>query len=310
MRELKILVVDDDPDILELIEATLKEQFEVVTASNGKEAMEKLKLESPNLLVLDYVLPDTQGPQICKAIRKDTLLMNVPILMLTGKGEIEDKVFGLESGADDYMLKPFSPQELIARVRMLIRRSGANLDANPLTRLPGNVSINKELGEEIEKNNKFSVLYIDIDNFKALNDHYGFEQGDTVIKTTARILIDAIHLKGSVNDFIGHIGGDDFVIITSLELAEGIAKKIIADFDKVSPRFFEEKERIRGYIESKGRDGQIHKFSFPTISIGIVSNLNRTFTHTAQISSLGAEMKGLAKKFPESKYIFDKRTPL
>ncbi|MDD3296269.1 MAG: response regulator [Candidatus Omnitrophica bacterium] len=308
MRELKILVVDDDPDILELIDATLKEQFEVITASDGKEAMEKLRTDSPNLLVLDYMLPDIQGPQICKAIRKDTLLMNVPILMLTGKGEIEDKVFGLESGADDYMLKPFSPQELIARVRMLIRRSGANLDANPLTRLPGNVSINKELSEQIEKNNKFSVLYIDIDNFKALNDHYGFEQGDTVIKTTARILIDAIHLKGSVNDFIGHIGGDDFVIITSLELAEGIAKKIVIDFDKVSPKFFEEEERAKGYIESKGRDGQIHKFSFPTISIGIVSNLNRTFTHTAQISSLGAEMKGLAKKFPESKYIFDKRT--
>jgi diguanylate cyclase (GGDEF)-like protein len=216
-------------------------------------------------------------------------------------------VEGLESGADDYMIKPFLPQELIARIRMLIRRSTTNLDANPLTRLPGNVSINKELEEKIKNNEQLAVLYIDIDNFKALNDHYGFEKGDEAIKHTARILIDTIQKKGSANDFVGHIGGDDFVIITTPEKAEEIAKKIISDFDRVSPKFFEEKDRIKGFIESKGRDNQIHKFGFPTISIGIVTSENANFTHTAQINSIGAEIKGLAKKFSESKYIFDKR---
>jgi len=309
VNKLKLLIVDDDPDILDLLETTLQEEFQVTTASTGGEALEKLRDEPPNLLVLDYILPDLEGPQICKTIRKDPLLLNLPILMLTGKGEIEDKVGGLEAGADDYMLKPFDPQELIARLRMLIRRSSSSLDANPLTRLPGNVSINKDLTEKIKSKEKFAVLYIDIDNFKALNDYYGFEKGDSVIKETARILLDAIQKKGSVNDFIGHIGGDDFVIITTPQNAEGIAKKIIADFDNISPQFFKEKERIKGYIETQGRDGQIHKFTFPTVSIGIITNLERNFTHTAQINSLGAEMKNLAKKFPESKYIFDQRKP-
>lgn len=307
MDKISILIVDDDPDILELLAATLKDEFDVATAPNGTEALAQLKRKPPNLIVLDYVLPDIQGPAICKRVRKDPLLSNIPILMLTGKGEIEDKVGGLEAGADDYMLKPFSPQELIARIRMIIRRSHANLDANPLTRLPGNVSIIKELKTKITAKEKFAVLYIDIDNFKALNDYYGFESGDKVIKETARILIDSIQKEGTINDFIGHIGGDDFVIITQPEKAEVIAKKIITDFDAISSQFFAEKDRHLGYIETKGRDNQIHKFSFPTISIGIVTNIEKEFTHTAQISSLGAETKLLAKKFPQSKYIFDRR---
>lgn len=307
MPNLKVLVVDDDLDILDLLESTLKDNFDLIKAVTGKEALEKLKSHSPNILVLDYVLPDLAGPEICRIIRKDPLFSNVPILMLTGKGEIEDKVGGLEAGADDYMLKPFLPQELIARIRMLIRRSSANLEANPLTRLPGNVSINKELEEKIKSKEKIAVLYIDIDNFKALNDYYGFEKGDNIIKETAHILINAIQKEGKVTDFIGHIGGDDFVIITGPETAEKIAKKIIADFDNISPKFFEEKDRRKGYIETKGRDNQIHKFNFPTISIGIVTNLKQNFTHTAQINSLGAEMKSLAKKFSESKYIFNRR---
>ncbi len=309
MSKLKLLIVDDDPDILDLLAATLSEEFDVATAATGNDALAKLKAQPPNLLVLDYVLPDLEGPQICKIIRKDPLLLNLPILMLTGKGEVEDKVDGLEAGADDYMIKPFSPQELIARIKMLIRRSHSSLDANPLTRLPGNVSITKDLTERINNKEKFAVLYIDIDNFKALNDFYGFEKGDNVIKETSRILINAIQKEGSVSDFIGHVGGDDFVIVTLPSLAEAIAKKIITDFDSISSRFFEHKERVKGYIETQGRDGQIHRSGFPTISIGIITNLERNFTHIAQISSLGAEMKNLAKKFPESKYIFDQRKP-
>jgi diguanylate cyclase (GGDEF)-like protein len=308
MLKLKILAVDDDPDILDLLKATLEDEYNISVASCGNEALEKLKKNVPDLLVLDYVLPDLHGPEICKILRKDPLLVHLPVLMLTGKGEIDDKVKGLEAGADDYMVKPFSPQELIARVRMLIRRSNVNLDANPLTRLPGNVSVSKELEERIKSKKTFAVLYIDLDNFKAVNDYYGFEKGDEVIKETARILIAALQENGTTDDFIGHIGGDDFFIITSAQKCENIAQKIIVDFDKISPKFFAEKDRIKGYIEAKGRDGEIHKFGFLTISIGIVSNEYRKFTHTAQISTLAAEVKGYAKKFPQSKYIFDKRS--
>lgn len=308
MLKLKVLVVDDDPDILDLLVATLEAEFDIETASTANEALEKVKKFSPNLLVLDYMLPDMDGPQVCLALRKDPLFLHLPILMLTGKSEVDDKVTGLEAGADDYMVKPFNPDELIARIRMLIRRSDIHLDANPLTRLPGNVSINNELAKKLETKEIFAILYLDIDNFKALNDYYGFERGDQIIKETSHIILESVQKEGGINDFVGHIGGDDFVIISTIDNAENIAKKIISEFDKLAPKFFDEKDRSKGYIETKARDKQIHKFSFPTISIGIITNKNQEFNHIAQISSLGAEIKGYAKKFPESKYIFDRRS--
>lgn len=307
MYKLKILVVDDDPDILEVIKETLKDDFIIITTTTGNEALEKIKKELPELLILDYILPDISGIEVCKILRNDPFFIHLPILMLTGKGEINDKVKGLEAGVDDYMVKPFSPNELIARIKMLIRRSDINLDANPLTRLPGNVSITKKLEEKIKNNEKFALLYIDINNFKAINDCYGFERGDTVIKETAHLLINVLQQKGTQNDFIGHIGGDDFIIITKPRNAEEIAKKIINDFDKISPNFFDQDDRIKGYIETKSREGIVKKFNFLTIAIGIVTNLYRNFTHTAQISSLATELKSVAKKFSESKYVFDRR---
>lgn len=307
MNKLKILAVDDELDILDLIEATLESEFIVEKTDTGNTALTKLKEMAPDLLILDYMLPDINGDEICKKIREDNLLMNLPILMLTGKGEVEDKVKGLEAGADDYMTKPFLPQELIARIRMLIRRSSLNLDANPLTRLPGNISINKELENKLNTKEKFAVLYIDIDNFKVLNDYYGFGKGDEIIKETSRILVEALQAKGRSSDFIGHIGGDDFVIITSLDKSEIIAKEIIDKFDNFSPSFFDTKDREKGYIEAKNREGETNKFGFTTISIGVITNQDKDFTHVAQISSRGAELKSLAKKFPKSKYIFDRR---
>jgi len=188
MEKPKVLVVDDDRDIVEIIEVTLQDEFNVLKAYTGKEALSLIKKSPPDLIILDYLLPDIDGPSICKILRQDIFTLYTPILILTGKGETEDKVYGLESGADDYMVKPFSPPELLARVRMLIRRARIQLDANPLTRLPGNVSITKELEERMQKKEKFAVLYLDIDNFKALNDYYGFERGNEAIKTLARIL--------------------------------------------------------------------------------------------------------------------------
>jgi diguanylate cyclase (GGDEF)-like protein len=307
MYKLKILVVDDDPDILDLIEATLEDEYEVIKAGSGQEAISLIKKETPDLVILDYMLPDIEGPAICERLREDPLFLHTPVLMLTGKREVESKVQGLNSGADDYMVKPFSPQELIARIRMLIRRSSINLDANPLTRLPGNVSITRELEKRIKTGEKFAVLYLDMDNFKALNDYYGFERGDEAIKRLGRIIIDVIQKKGDSKDFIGHIGGDDFVIISSPQRAERIAQEIISEFDKASPQFFDEKDRIKGYIETADRSGVKRKFGFPTISIGIITNLYREFHHIAQMAALGAEVKEFAKKYPESKYILDRR---
>lgn len=308
MSNTKILAVDDDLDILDVIETTLEDDYQIFKSSSGEEALTKLKDVSPDLIILDFMLPDMEGPDIAKKLREDPLFIHTPILMLTGRGEVEDKIEGLESGVDDYMVKPFSPEELAARVRMLISRSNIHLDANPLTRLPGNVTISKEIEKRISSQALFAILYIDIDHFKAINDFYGFDRGDQSIKQVGRLLVAMLQKEGNPTDFIGHIGGDDFVIVTSPEKAESLAKMIIAGFDTLAPQFFDDKDRIKGFIETKDRDGSVKKFTFPTVSIGIITNQCRSFSHIAEISAIGAEVKEAAKKIDKSSYIFDKRS--
>jgi diguanylate cyclase (GGDEF)-like protein len=305
---IKILIADDDPDIRDILKITLSEEkYEVIETKDGEEALKAVFAKAPDLALLDYKMPKIDGRQVCRQIKKDLLLRHLPVIMVTGKGEISDKVDGIDAGADDYIVKPFEPKELLARIRMLLRRAEIDLEANPLTRLPGNVSILKELSKRLESKKLFSVCYVDLDKFKAYNDTYGFEHGDEVIRETARILIRAAQEKGGPEDFIGHVGGDDFVIVTVPENVDNICRKVIDDFEKAVPSFYSDNDRKKGFITAKDRKGVEQKFPLISISIGIVSNETRAITHVAQIGEIGAEVKSLAKQLERSNFIKDKR---
>ncbi len=308
LRE-KILIVDDDPDILDVLRITLEaEGYEIIEARDGEEALDLIRKKIPNLLIVDFKMPKLSGDEVCKILKDDILLQYMPIIMLTGKGEVMDKVRGINAGADDYIVKPFEPQELVARVRMILRRTARDLDANPLTRLPGNVSILNEIQEKIEKKLRFAVCYIDLDKFKAFNDKYGFEKGDEVIRQTARILISTTQRLGNPEDFIGHIGGDDFVIVTTSDKAEGICKNIINGFDKIVPALYDKKDVEKGYIIGKDRQGNTVKIPLLSISMGIVTNEKRQFTHVGEVGQVGAELKEYAKSLEKSNYVKERRT--
>jgi len=304
----RILLVDDDPDILDVLEIALSEEnYEIFKAKDGEEALSIIKSKPLNLVLLDYAMPKLNGRQVCKEVKKDILLRYLPIIMVTGKGDIEDKVGGIEAGADDYIVKPFEPKELLARIKMVLRRSEMDLEANPLTRLPGNVSIINEFSRKIESKSLFAVCYVDLDKFKAYNDKYGFEHGDEVIRETARILIQATQQAGNPGDFIGHIGGDDFVVITDPQAADKICEKIIAEFDKKVPSFYKEADRKNGYIIALDRQGKEQKIPLLSISIGVVTNEFRNIEHVAQIGEIGAELKSYAKHLERSNFIKDQR---
>lgn len=305
---IRILVVDDDPDIRDILKLTLSEEnYEVIEAKDGEEALEAIHIKSPDLVLLDYKIPILDGREVCRLIKKDILLRHLPIIMLTGKGDINDKVGGIDAGADDYIVKPFEPKELLARIRMILRKTEIDLEANPLTRLPGNISILNELSRRLESKSLFAVCYIDLDKFKAYNDKYGFEHGDEVIRETARILIRAVQEIGNPDDFIGHIGGDDFVTVTALSAADNICKKIIDDFEKTAPSFYNEEDRKKGYVIVKDRKGKEEKIPLLSMSIGVVTNEFRKIEHVAQIGEIGAELKAVAKQLERSNYIKDKR---
>ena len=308
MAKKRILIVDDDPDILDVLQLTLpEEEYEVVEAHDGQEALEKVYERPPDLIILDYIMPKMNGREVCQKLKKDVLLRHMPIIMLTGKGDVKDKVEGLDAGADGYIVKPFEPEELLARIRMTFRRSQIDLDAAPLTRLPGNVSIFNEIEQRIKSGKKFAVGYVDLDKFKIFNDKYGFTWGDRTIQQTARVVIKGVEEKGNPGDFIGHIGGDDFVIVSNPGAIDEICKQIINEFDKVTLKLYNPEDLKKGYIVGKDRQGKTTKVGLITISIGVVTNVHRNLTHVAQVAEIGAELKEYAKKQKKSNYIKDKR---
>ncbi|MFC1631024.1 response regulator [Candidatus Omnitrophota bacterium] len=308
MSKKRILIVDDDPDILDVLRLTIpEEEYDVVEAADGQEALEKVYQRPPDLVILDYMMPKIDGRSVCQKLKKDVLLRHLPIIMLTGKGDVKDKVKGIDAGADDYIVKPFEPEELLARIRMIIRRSQIDLDASPLTKLPGNVSIFNEIDQRIKSKTTFAVGYVDLDKFKIFNDKYGFTWGDRIIQETARVIVKAVEEKGSADDFVGHIGGDDFVIVTVPKVIDKICKQIIKDFDQATKKLYNPEDQKRGYVKGVDRQGKSVKAELITVSIGVVTNKLRLFSHVAAVAGVGAELKEFAKTQKGNSYVKDKR---
>ncbi|KPV52998.1 hypothetical protein SE17_12190, partial [Kouleothrix aurantiaca] len=239
------------------------------------------------------------------ALRARNATATTPILLLSARDSAPEKVRGLQLGADDYVTKPFSPAALQARVRATLRRFEREAGANPSTRLPGNTAIERTLRRRIELGIPFAVCYADIDNFKAYNDTYSFLKGDAVIHQTANVLLEAVTQQGNYDDFVGHIGGDDFVVITTPERAPAVASYAIHAFDLLSPLFYDAATRARGYIDAKDRQGRPMRFPFVSLSIGIVSTDRYPIQHVAEVAQRSVEPKKRAKEHEGSTFIFE-----
>lgn len=304
----KVVLADDETELLYLMKEMMeKSGFEVFAAADGQEAMEQIHRENPDIAVLDYNMPIKDGLTLAQELKEDPLFAHLPIIVLTAISEKQSKMRGLNLGIDDYLIKPVDTDELIARIRMTLKRTKLVLDTNPLSRLPGNPSIVTRIERELSKNEPFAVLYADLNQFKAFNDAYGFDAGDRVIRATANLLVKLTRQSGETRDFIGHIGGDDFIIVTALDRAEELCKRIISGFDAIAPSFYNEDDRARGCIVSTDRQGNIKKFPFLSISVGIVHNKFMRLASVGQISQIGSELKKHAKTFQGSHYVVDRR---
>ncbi len=305
----RVLVVDDDEDILRVVRINLElEGFEVTTAVDGQDALDKAAADPPDLVLLDIMMPRMDGLTCLRKLRSQPSTAGTSIILLTARGLTEDRVTGLELGADDYITKPFDVGELVARVKAVMRRTQAARDTSPLTGLPGNFRIGEEIEERISKGDPFALIHCDLDNFKAFNDHYGFMRGDQVIKFCADCLSKAADDVGDTDAFVGHIGGDDFVAITTAELAEPFCKAVIDRFDDGILDYYDTADALRGYIEVTDRRGE--RFAFPVVSIsmGVVTNLSRPISSQWEASAVAVEMKEYAKKRHGSSYEIDRRS--
>jgi diguanylate cyclase (GGDEF)-like protein len=305
----RLLVVDDDPDIARFIEVNLRTHgFEVHLASDGVEALEKAQEIRPDLVLVDVMMPRMDGFQVVDHLRSDPRTANTSIIMLTAKALTADKVLGITAGADDYIIKPFDPVELVARVKGTLRRAREMRAISPLTGLPGNARIHDELLSRIASGEPFALLYADLDNFKAYNDHYGFLRGDDALRAVARCVQDTALKIGGHRAFVGHLGGDDFVLITPVDIAEELCTAMLAECHNVVPGLYDPEDIERGYIELENRQGKQERFPLLAMSIGVATSDRRDYSHPGEVVSVATELKEFAKRTEGSTFVFDRRS--
>jgi diguanylate cyclase (GGDEF)-like protein len=304
-----ILVVDDDPDIARFVEVNLRSAgYEVSVAGDGEEALERATEMRPDLVLLDVMMPRLDGFEVAQRLRKNPQTANTSIIMLTAKALSSDKVTGLQSGADDYIIKPFDPIELLARVKGTLRRAKEMRNLSPLTGLPGNIRIQEEIERQVREHRPFAVLYVDLDNFKTYNDKYGFVRGDRLIQGTARMIQDAV-MASDADGFIGHVGGDDFVAVVEPEVAEDVAKAVCDRFDTDRSLYYEDEDLERGFVRMEDRKGVEQDIPLVSVSVGIATTSKRAFAHYGEAVAVATEMKQFAKRDGGSSYAVDRRAP-
>ena len=305
-----ILIADNEPDILRFVEVNLRlEGFDVVVAHDGAEALERARQLRPQLILLDVMMPSIDGYEVCRRLRADPRTSQVPVIFLTAKSLVADKVTGLTAGADDYVLKPFDPIELIARVRTTLQRAAELRATSPLTGLPGNHRINLEVAARLQEGQALAVAYADLNDFKAFNDRYGFLRGDEVILATAEILQNAVSEHAAQDGFLGHIGGDDFMLLCHPNVVAALCETVIERFDARIPELYAPADAEAGYLEVRNRRGDLERFPIITIAIGVATNVNRSYDDHREMVEVATEMKSFVKQERHrSAYAIDERS--
>ncbi len=302
----RILVVDD-PSLASLRVNFTEAGYDVIMTQEGPSVVRLAMRERPDLIILNDVLTASDRLEVVREVRRNTLIAHVPIMIFTACGSTEDLVAALDAGVDDFVQKPYAHGELMARIRAQLRRSWQERSLNPLTGLPGNTTIEAEFKRVVASKRPFAVIYADIDNFKSINDAYGFLQGDEGIKLLATIVLDALRRFGNPYDFVGHIGGDDFVVCTTPDKADAVCQHIIRLFAADVPFLYHPLDRARGYIAGFNRQGQEVRHTVATISLAVVTNERREIESHWEIGEIAAELKRAAKQIPHSIYIKDLR---
>ncbi len=304
----RILIADDEQAVRQLLELVLSSQgYEVLIAQNGDQAVRMAQERVPDLVLMDLMMPHLDGYEAIRQLRNDTRTAHLPMIILTAKSTPDDVVTGFETGADDYITKPFNIPELLARIKGHLRRDARRPVRNPLTDLPGNVLLTEELKYRLKQAEPFAYLYVDLDNFKAFNDTYGPARGDRVIRLLADVLLEQVKAHGAGGDFIGHIGGDDFAVLTSPAVLDNLCHNIINAFDQRVKMLYDPEDVRRGYLQGTDRQGVPRRFPIISLSIGVVTNRQRSFSDYEDMSRVAAEMKQFSKQQPSSSYAVDVR---
>ena len=303
----EIYIIDDDESSILVFEELFKNDKEFKFISVTSDKIDYALKNIPSIIIINEDAIEVDVLELCKRIRRDEDNSITPIIVVSSETERNHRIEILKESVEYYIKKPVNAQYLYYTIKNLSRLLTINRRISPLTGLPGNVQIHAELKKRISNHEEFSVLYLDLDNFKAYNDVYGFLKGDEIIKFTADTIIRCIHSNIADNAFIGHIGGDDFIAIVPILHCEKLCESIIANFDVEVTKFFTEDDNEKGYIEVANRKGIIEQFPLTSISVGVVEADRGRFANILEIGEVGAQVKHMAKTIMGSSYAIDRR---
>ena len=306
----RVLIVDDDASIRQICREVLEiGGYQVRDAGSANAALAEARRFRPDMILLDVLMPGIDGYRCAEMIRADPACGMAPIIFLSARSDTADKVRAFRSGAEDYMVKPFDADELLARVGKALDRQARELGASPTTQLPGADAIQAEIERRLAVGDTGAVAcYLDLDNLKAFNDYYGYAKANAVIRQTGDVIRHVVTRSGGPGDFIGHIAGDDFVFVTSADNADEVCRGICERFDHLIRLYYDPADRGHGYIETKDRFGVQRRFPIMSVSIAAISVARaRSYAALAELAAVG---KRAAKAIPGSTYVRDGQTML
>lgn len=301
----EIYIIDDDDSSIVIFRELFKNDKEYKFISVKTEQIDIALKNIPELIVINEDAIDRDVLEVCRKIRKDEDNTITPVIVVSSNGSRDHRMKILNESIEYFIKKPVDEGYLYYTVKNLTRLLTINRRMSPLTGLPGNVQINSELKKHLMRREDFSVLYLDLDNFKAYNDVYGFLKGDQIIEYTADIITEAVHTNN--NGFVGHIGGDDFIAIVPYKDVDKLCQNIIVNFDSGTKKFYNEKDREEGYIEVANRKGVVEKFPLISISIAVVIADKGRFNNILEIGDSAAQVKHAVKAVAGSSYAIDRR---
>ena len=304
-----IYLLDDDNKIKDTLKASFKNDKGIKIKTHSIANFQKILKYIPELLLIneDSLEEGQDVIEICKQIRENIDNTRTPIIVISSNNDNAHIVDVLKSDVELYLKAPIDDQILYYSIKNILRLLNSNRMVSPLTGLPGNVQIQAEIKKRLINKHRFAMLYVDLDNFKAYNDTYGFSNGDEIIKFTARVITKNVMKEECDDNFVGHIGGDDFIAIVENSNFEKTCQNIIAEFDKQVGKYFTEEDNKRGYIEVENRKGIMEEFPLTSMSIGAVEVTADRFKNTLEIGEAGAAVKHLAKTIFGSTYVLDRR---
>jgi len=307
-RQQRGILLSPDPELAALFQSlwdSKEVQWTVIT--QGRRAMEVIFNEPPDILVVDNRLEDMPSTEVAAIVKSENVYRQLPVILCFDPGDMANEWNWNEVEADDFLVRPISAQEARERVHLTLCRASRAMDANPLTKLPGNTSIISRIQDLIDRRDDFALAYCDLDHFKAFNDKYGFSRGDEVLMMSARVIVNTIRGFPGVKSFVGHVGGDDFVFIVPAAIAEEASKRVVAAFDDIVPHFYDAEDRERECIVSTDRQGEVRTFPLMAVSIAVVFNTGGRLKHYGEASAIAMGLKKKAKENPKSSYVLDRR---